>query len=54
MGVSKTHPVGVRNTDYNSVFPAGVNIASTWDKTLMLKRGEALGEEFRGKGVNVA
>jgi beta-glucosidase len=47
-------PVGVRFTDYNSVFPAAVNIASTWDKNLMLQRGVAMGEEFRGKGVNVA
>ena len=50
-GCFQDAPVGVRNTDYNSVFPAGVNIAST---TLVLKRGEALGEEFRGNGVNVA
>jgi hypothetical protein len=47
-------PAGVRNTDYTSVFPAGVNIASTWDKNLMKQRGEAMGEEFRGKGINVA
>ncbi|KIM73689.1 glycoside hydrolase family 3 protein [Piloderma croceum F 1598] len=47
-------PVGVRLTDYASLFPAGVNIAATWDKGLMKKRGEAMGEEFRGKGVNVA
>jgi len=26
----------------------------TWDKELMRKRGEALGAEFRGKGVHVA
>jgi beta-glucosidase len=47
-------PVGVRLTDYASLFPSGVNIAATWDKGLMKKRGEAMGEEFRGKGVNVA
>ena len=46
--------VGVHDTDYNSVFPATVNIASTWDKDLMKQRGEAMGEEYRGKGVNVA
>ena len=47
-------PVGVRLTDYASLFPSGVNIAATWDRGLMKKRGEAMGEEFRGKGVNVA
>jgi beta-glucosidase len=47
-------PVGVALTDYNSLFPPGVNAAATWDKSLMLKRGKAIGEEFRGKGVNVA
>lgn len=26
----------------------------TWDKGLMLARGQAMGAEFRGKGVNVA
>jgi beta-glucosidase len=47
-------PVGVRDTDYASVFPSAVNVAATWDKNLMLKRGTAMGAEFRGKGVNVA
>ncbi|KIM83540.1 glycoside hydrolase family 3 protein [Piloderma croceum F 1598] len=47
-------PVGVRDTDYASVFPSAVNVATTWDKNLMLKRGTAMGAEFRGKGVNVA
>ncbi|EFP74047.2 uncharacterized protein PGTG_00003 [Puccinia graminis f. sp. tritici CRL 75-36-700-3] len=47
-------PVGVRSTDFNSVFPAGINIAATFDKNLMFKRAEALGQEFRNKGVNVA
>ena len=47
-------PVGVRNTDYNSVFPSGLNAGMTWDRNLMKKRGEAMGAEFRGKGVNVA
>ena len=47
-------PVGVRDTDYASVFPAAVNVAATWDKNLMLRRGTAMGAEFRGKGVNVA
>ncbi|KAF8319075.1 glycoside hydrolase [Clavulina sp. PMI_390] len=47
-------PLGVRSTDNNSAFPAGVNAATTWDRDLILQRGVAMGEEFRGKGVNVA
>lgn len=47
-------PAGVRDTDGNSVFPAGITIASTFDKGLMYERGYAMGEEFRGKGVNLA
>ncbi|OLL25290.1 Beta-glucosidase 1 [Neolecta irregularis DAH-3] len=60
-------PLGVRFTDYVSVFPSGVQTASTWDKeyalsnmlndltySLIYNRGLALGQEFRGKGVNVA
>ncbi|RDX56004.1 beta-glucosidase [Lentinus brumalis] len=47
-------PVGVRYVDHNSVFPAGINAAATWNRTLLRARGEAMGAEFRGKGVNVA
>ncbi len=31
-----------------------INVAATFNRTLMRQRGEALGAEFRGKGVNVA
>ncbi|KZS91574.1 hypothetical protein SISNIDRAFT_413800 [Sistotremastrum niveocremeum HHB9708] len=46
-------PLGVRLTDYNSAFPAGINAAMSWDKDLILQRGQAMGAEHRGKGVNV-
>ncbi|KAK4242911.1 putative beta-glucosidase A [Achaetomium macrosporum] len=46
-------PVGVRYTDHNSVFPAGINVGATFSRQLMRLRGEALGAEFRGKGVDV-
>ncbi|EFP74048.2 uncharacterized protein PGTG_00004 [Puccinia graminis f. sp. tritici CRL 75-36-700-3] len=46
-------PVGVRFTDFNSVFPAGINAAATFDKNLMYKRAHAMAEEFKNKGVNV-
>ncbi|KDN35961.1 hypothetical protein RSAG8_11172, partial [Rhizoctonia solani AG-8 WAC10335] len=47
-------PLGVRLTDRVSAFTAGINAAATWDRELIRARGKALGEEFRGKGVNVA
>ncbi|KAI1797754.1 beta-glucosidase [Ganoderma leucocontextum] len=40
-------PVGVRFVDGNSLFPA-------WNRTLIRQRGEAMGAEFRGKGIHVA
>ncbi|KAL8935612.1 MAG: hypothetical protein Q9216_005338 [Gyalolechia sp. 2 TL-2023] len=46
-------PLGVRNTDYNSAFPAGVNVAATFDRGLAFARGEAMGQEHRGKGVDI-
>ena len=46
-------PLGIRFADRVSAFPAGITAASTWDHDLILARAEALGAEFRGKGVNV-
>nr|OQO20788.1 hypothetical protein B0A51_11194 [Rachicladosporium sp. CCFEE 5018] len=46
-------PVGVRYTDFVSLFPAGVNVAATWDRDLAYARGEAMGLENRDKGINV-
>ena len=46
-------PVGVRDTDYNSVFPAGVNVAATFDRGLAFARGQAMGAEHRDKGSDV-
>ncbi|ODN77488.1 hypothetical protein L202_04662 [Cryptococcus amylolentus CBS 6039] len=47
-------PLGVARTDYISAFPAGINVAATFDKDLIYARGYAMGQEFKGKGVNVA
>ncbi|CCM01675.1 uncharacterized protein FIBRA_03738 [Fibroporia radiculosa] len=47
-------PVGVRYTDYNTVFPAGISTAATFNRTAIRIRGEQMGAEFKGKGVNVA
>ncbi|KZM19614.1 Beta-glucosidase [Ascochyta rabiei] len=46
-------PLGVRNSDHNTAFPPGITVGATWDKDLMRRRGVAIGEEFRGKGVNI-
>lgn len=46
-------PLGVRDTDYNSAFPAGVTIAATWDRQLLYQRGYDMGTEHKLKGVDV-
>ncbi|MCJ1397963.1 hypothetical protein MMC11_001159 [Xylographa trunciseda] len=46
-------PVGVRDTDFNSVFAAGVNVAATWDRGRAYARGQGMGAEHQGKGVDV-
>ncbi|OKL61254.1 putative beta-glucosidase F [Talaromyces atroroseus] len=46
-------PLGIRDTENNTAFPAGVTTGATWDKELIYARGVAIGEEARGKGVNV-
>ncbi|KAF9015366.1 glycoside hydrolase family 3 protein [Cyathus striatus] len=47
-------PLGVRYADSVSAFPAAINLAASFNRTLMRQRGAALGAEFRGKGVHVA
>ncbi|KAF8167900.1 beta-glucosidase [Crassisporium funariophilum] len=47
-------PLGVRYSDFVSAFPAAINVAATFNRTLMKQRGAALGAEFRGKGIHVA
>jgi len=47
-------PLGVRPADFVTAFPAGINAASTWRRSLIRARGVAIGQEHVGKGVNVA
>ncbi|KAG2078523.1 glycoside hydrolase [Suillus decipiens] len=47
-------PLGVRDTDLVTSFPAGITTASTWNRALMRARGLAIGQENRMKGINVA
>ncbi|KAI9326603.1 glycoside hydrolase family 3 protein [Zopfochytrium polystomum] len=47
-------PTGVRVADGASAFSASINVAATFDKQLMKERGELIGAEFAGKGVDIA
>ncbi|KAH7904316.1 glycoside hydrolase family 3 protein [Hygrophoropsis aurantiaca] len=47
-------PLGVRYTDFVTAFPAGVHVASTFNRALIRARGLAMGQEFKDKGVHVA
>ncbi|KAH8753108.1 beta-glucosidase [Diaporthe sp. PMI_573] len=47
-------PNDVNRADLVSVFPSGITAAATWDRELIYLRGYALGEEFKGKGADVA
>lgn len=44
---------GVRGTDFVSGFPSGLHVAASWNKDLARDRAEAMGLEFRVKGVNI-
>ncbi|TLD25476.1 hypothetical protein PspLS_05564 [Pyricularia sp. CBS 133598] len=46
-------PTGIRFADWVSVFPAGITTGATFDKGLMYRRGHAMGQEAKDKGVNV-
>jgi beta-glucosidase len=47
-------PDGMRGQEFTSAFPAGIHLAATFDRSLMHAYGKAIGEEFRGKGINYA
>ncbi|KAJ3345069.1 hypothetical protein HDU91_007475 [Kappamyces sp. JEL0680] len=47
-------PTGVRFAQNASAFSASINVAATFDRDIFLQHGVAMGEEFRGKGINVA
>ncbi|KUI65235.1 putative beta-glucosidase M [Cytospora mali] len=46
-------PDGLRGQEFVSSFPAGIHVASTFDKNLMYDYGRALGQQYYAKGVNV-
>ncbi|KIP12629.1 glycoside hydrolase family 3 protein [Phlebiopsis gigantea 11061_1 CR5-6] len=53
VGFFSDSALGVRGVDLSSAFPAGINAAATFNRSLINQRGVAMGQEFRGKGVHV-
>lgn len=49
---SNDGPVGVRGADLVTAYPAGLTVASTFNKDLMYSRGDAIGYEFKAKGID--
>jgi beta-glucosidase len=45
-------PVGVRTWGNTTAYPAGILNAATWNTPLILKLGQALGEDARARGVH--
>lgn len=43
----------MRFADWVSGFPSGQTTAATWDRTLMYERGVAMGQEHKGKGIDI-
>ncbi|KAI9251582.1 glycoside hydrolase superfamily [Sporodiniella umbellata] len=46
-------PLGIRLSDGVTAGVAGINAAASFDKKAIYKRGEYMGKEFRGKGINI-
>lgn len=47
-------PPGIRFANNVTAFGSGITAAGSFDKDQIRKRGEAMGKEFRGKGVHFA
>ncbi|KAI1187052.1 glycoside hydrolase family 3 protein [Nemania serpens] len=46
-------PLGIRFGDFASAFTSGQTVAASFDRGLMYRRGQAMGQENKGKGINV-
>ncbi|KAI0835614.1 glycoside hydrolase family 3 protein [Hypoxylon sp. FL0890] len=46
-------PLGIRFADYVSAFSSGQTVAASFDRSLMYRRGKAMGDENKAKGVDV-
>ncbi|KAL1634356.1 hypothetical protein SLS56_002366 [Neofusicoccum ribis] len=47
-------PLAIRQAVYANVYPAGVNVASTWDRNAFYQRSNLMGQEFKAKGAQIA
>ncbi|KAI9493634.1 glycoside hydrolase superfamily [Zychaea mexicana] len=47
-------PAGIRWADNVTASVSGINVAASWDKDLIYKRGEYMGDEFYLKGIHMA
>ncbi|KAH6900622.1 glycoside hydrolase family 3 protein [Thelonectria olida] len=45
---------GLRGTDFVSSYASGLHVGASWNKELAYNRANAMGNEFKKKGVNVA
>lgn len=46
-------PLGLRHSLNTSAFVTAINAAASFDRALIRERGVFMGQEYRGKGVNV-
>ncbi len=57
LGIPEIHiadgPVGIRNYGPSTAYPASVNLAATWDKSLAYATGKSLGLEARAKNIHL-
>jgi hypothetical protein len=49
-----TIAAGPRYTDFVTQWSSAFTAAASFDKELILERAKRIGQEFRGKGINVA
>src|SRR5579863_3693019 len=47
-------PMGLRNDEPSTAFPAGIALAATWDRQMARGMGEAMGLEARARGALLA
>lgn len=45
-------PLGVRGADFDTAYPAALTVASSFNKQLIYDRADAIGYEFKSKGVD--
>ena len=46
-------PFGVRNVGLSTAYPAGINLAASWDVALAKRVGAAIGRDARARGVQI-